>query len=216
MLPTTDKQLFNFSETMIKLNHPLITLDEKAFFLKKYVSKHTKIHFDGKNNIVKVDIHNPNAVTLSDKLMNRVGDYLKNGTISLGTISLSGYSKKEAMDMLKNLIDRINIQFDMYIRSNHSIRNRVGNNIFNGIQEFNKLYNFDNHINDIVYANGDYQEEDEIIKYLNNKKEILNNNPLDINGTPLSQQINGIHPEWQAHPYQIEFIVDKCLCYWSW
>lgn len=206
MLPTTDKQLFNFSETMIKLNHPLITLDEKAFFLKKYVSKHTKIHFDGKNNIVKVDIHNPNAVTLSDKLMNRVGDYLKNGTISLGTISLSGYSKKEAMDMLKNLIDRINIQFDMYIRSNHSIRNRVGNNIFNGIQEFNKLYNFDNHINDIVHANGDYQEEDEIIKYLNNKKEILNNNPLDINGTPLNQQINGIHPEWQAHPYQIDFI----------
>ena len=206
MLPTTDKQLFNFSETMIKLNHPLITLDEKAFFLKKYVSKHTRIHFDGKNNIVKVDIHNPNAVTLSDKLMNRVGDYLKNGTISLGTISLSGYSKKEAMDMLKNLIDRINIQFDMYIRSNHSIRNRVGNNIFNGIQEFNKLYNFDNHINDIVHANGDYQEEDDIIKYLNNKKEILKNNPLGVDNMQLSHQISGIHPEWQAHPYQIEFI----------
>ena len=33
--------------------------------------------------------------------MNRVGDYLKTGNISLGTISLGVYSKKEALDMLK-------------------------------------------------------------------------------------------------------------------
>ena len=47
---------FQFSETLIKLNNPLITLEEKAFFLKKYVSPHTVIHFDGKNNIIKIDI----------------------------------------------------------------------------------------------------------------------------------------------------------------
>lgn len=198
---------FQFSETLIKLNNPLITLEEKAFFLKKYVSPHTVIHFDGKSNIIKIDINDKNATTLQEKLMNRVGDYLKTGNISLGTISLGVYSKKEALDMLKNIIDRINIQFDMYVRANHSITTRIGNKLFDGKKEFELLYGFQNNHN--LKEIDHFPNIKAIKNYIDNKKDIIQKNPIAFNETfsqTITQYISGLHPNWQAHPYQVEFI----------
>lgn len=124
-----------------KLNNPLISLQEKAYFLKTYVSKHTKIHFDALNNTIRLDIDNKYATSVNDKLLNRVGDYIKSGNISLGAMKLDGLTKNEASDMLRSLINNINVRFDMYVRSNKHIINRIEQNIEQGKTVFDQYNN---------------------------------------------------------------------------
>lgn len=194
----------NLSSNIIKLNTPLISLTDKAFFLKKYVSEHTIVHFDGKNNILKLDIDNKKADNLQDKLMNRVGDYLKNGNITLGNIQLNNISKPDALNELKTLIDRINIQFDMYVRSNHNLVSKINSSIENGKQSFDDFYKKDL----IEYINNGIDNEtiNDDINISNN----LNSFSPNLNSYLESENqqfiMNGIHKDCLPHKYQLDFV----------
>lgn len=195
---------FEFSKLPLKINTPLVSMEEKAFFLKNYVSKNTVIHFDGKNNIVQLDIDDKNATSLYQKLLNRVGDYLKTGNISLGSINTGNYSKREAIEMLRSMIDKINIQFDMYVRANHSIKSRIEQNLFDGQQEFNEHY-----LTQMIESGVTISSSLDIQEYIKKKQYALSN-PIPHfeknEDNYISQYIDGIHPQWKAHNYQIDFI----------
>ena len=190
---------FQFSQSAIKLSSPLVTLEEKLYFLKKYVTPHAVLHFDGKDNVKKLDIVVKSPKTLQDKLLNRVGYYLKTGTISLASLNVEsyGYSRKSALAALRELIDRINIQFDMYVRANQSIAKRIGVEMNDGLSEFQKLY-------ETPILKTEYDKNDIVQKFLHEKQEKIKN-PIP-HDCVISEHISGISDKWNAHNYQIDFI----------
>lgn len=218
--------------SLIKLISPLVTLEEKVFFLKQYVSPHAKIHFDGKNNTIKVDIDNKKAISLDEKLLNRVGDYIKTGSISLGTLRLN-ISRKEALDRLKNMIDRINIQFDMYVRSNHMIMSRIKEKLDKGQQEFDCFNNTQEHLQQLFNQIDEQITNDNLNEHSQNQSQTItqisdnNSNSVSTSSNTISSKnentnnsltnsvqsysltvdtkVNGLHPSWKNHQFSIDF-----------
>ena len=218
--------------SLIKLISPLVTLEEKVFFLKQYVSPHAKIHFDGKNNTIKVDIDNKKAISLDEKLLNRVGDYIKTGSISLGTLRLN-ISRKEALDRLKNMIDRINIQFDMYVRSNHMIMSRIKEKLDKGQQEFDRFNNTQEHLQQLFNQIDEQITNDNLNEHSQNQSQTItkisdnNSNSVSTSSNTISSKnantnnsltnsvpsysltvdtkVNGLHPSWKNHQFSIDF-----------
>ena len=191
---------FRFSDTLIKLNNPLINIHEKLYFLKQYISPHATVQFDGKNNVIKIDIDNSRATTLEEKLLNRVGDYLKTGSISIGSIALGQYSvtKKEALKKLKSMIDRINIQFDMYVRSNHIIIDRIGEELFNGqsVNTADYEHNYYKLIRSSVI-----DEDFDVSQPIN-----ANSKQNDQLQSSINLPIAGLHPEFKPHQFSLDFL----------
>lgn len=171
------------SNSLITLNNPLITLQEKHFFLKNYVSPEAVVAFDVRNNTVRNDIDIQGAhKSLHEKLLNRVGEYLKNGTVSIGTVVHKPFSRAELYAMLKNTIDSINIRFDMYVRSNKRIMQRLQATIENGKQEFQAL---DNKVATETSS-------------IDNGKQVLASNVENLFDT--------MPTEFHAHQYQEDFV----------
>lgn len=162
--------------SLIKINNPLITMDEKLFFLQKHITPFVKIYFDGKDNSKKIDIEIKKPKSVYEKLMNRVGDYLRTGSITLGSMNFDGIGKAEALKMLKNIINKINIQFDMYVRTNHTIMNRISGLLEEGKKEYANIYETGN---------------------------LFDKKYLEISNT---KEIQGLNSQWKSHYYQVEFI----------
>ena len=62
---------------------------------------------------------------LSDKIENRIGDYLKNGTVTLGSLDVSPMTQEEALNQLDEMIRRYNAQFNTWVKANPTIMARL-------------------------------------------------------------------------------------------
>lgn len=117
----------NVENVSFNLFSPYVTNDERLAFMKQFVSEYAKESVDSSGKkFIDVDI--PNPKNLDEKLTNRIGDYIKNGSITLGGIDREGYSADDALKALRTKINRANEQFNTWCRSNPVIMERLRTN----------------------------------------------------------------------------------------
>ena len=102
---------------------PFVTHEEKAEFLRRFVHPTAAVVFDDGKPRVDIDIKGSN-LTDRDKLLNRFGDYLKNGTLTLGGASLS-MPDDAALRELRKMVETANEQFAAWVKGNRQIMDRL-------------------------------------------------------------------------------------------
>lgn len=113
------------SKLTFNLFTPYVTHEEKAEFLRRFVHPAAVVVFDEKTGEKRVDIDIPGSkLTDREKLINRIGDYLKNGTITLGGAKLD-MEKAKALQELRRMINTANEQFNGWVRGNSVIMRRL-------------------------------------------------------------------------------------------
>jgi len=113
------------SKLTFNLFSPHVTPEGKAEFLRRFVHPSAAVVYDEKTGGKRVDIDvRGSNLTDRDKLLNRIGDYLKNGTITLGGAKL-GMSDAEALRELRRMVNTANEQFNGWVRGNRSIMARL-------------------------------------------------------------------------------------------
>lgn len=113
------------SAITFNLFSPHATPEEKAEFLRRFVHPSADVIYDEKTGEKRVDIDiRGSNLTDDEKLLNRVGDYMKNGTITLGGLKL-GMSDAEALGKLRRIVNTANEQFNGWARSNGAITSRL-------------------------------------------------------------------------------------------
>ncbi|WP_301001530.1 SNF2-related protein [uncultured Parasutterella sp.] len=111
----------------------IVTPEEKVSFLKSFVSPYAQIsHDDFGRPYADIVIKDSVKNTWREKLYNRVGDYIKKGTISVGTMKFDKEDKiqneivkEEALKELKTIINRANENFNAWARGNKVIMSRL-------------------------------------------------------------------------------------------
>jgi len=113
------------SKLTFNLFSPHVTYEEKAEFLRRFVHPSATVVFDEKTSQPRVDI-DVRGSKLSDKekLLNRIGDYLKNGTITLGGAKLD-MDDAQALKELRSMVNAANEQFNGWARGNRTIMARL-------------------------------------------------------------------------------------------
>lgn len=122
------------SKVVFNLHSPYVTNEEKVVFLRQFVHSCAAINTDGDKEWADIDIK-ANKPTNDQKLMNRLGDYMKNGTITLGGVKLKMYDngykwdpeipEEESLQRLRKLVNEKNEQFNAWCRSNREIMARL-------------------------------------------------------------------------------------------
>lgn len=113
------------SKLTFNLFTPYVTHEEKAEFLRRFVHPAAVVVFDEKTGEKRVDIDIPGSkLTDREKLINRIGDYLKNGTITLGGAKLD-MEKQKALQELRRMVNTANEQFNGWVRGNSVIMKRL-------------------------------------------------------------------------------------------
>lgn len=113
------------SKLTFNLFTPYVTNEEKAEFLRRFVHPAAAVVFDEKTGEKRVDIDIPGSkLTDREKLLNRFGDYLKNGTITLGGAKLD-MEKAKALQELRRMVNTANEQFNGWVRGNSVIMKRL-------------------------------------------------------------------------------------------
>ncbi|WP_292992647.1 SNF2-related protein [Nitrosomonas sp.] len=113
------------SKLTFNLFTPFVTNEEKAEFLRRFVHPAAVVVFDEKTGEKRVDIDIPGSkLTDREKLINRIGDYLKNGTITLGGAKLD-MEKAKALQELRRMVNTANEQFNGWVRGNSVIMRRL-------------------------------------------------------------------------------------------
>ncbi len=113
------------SKLNFNLFSPHVTFEEKAEFLRRFVHPSATVVFDEKTGEKRVDIDlSGSKLTDAEKLLKRFGDYLKNGTITLGGAKLS-MSDADALRELRRRVNTANEQFSGWVRGNRSIVARL-------------------------------------------------------------------------------------------
>lgn len=104
---------------------PYVTHEEKAEFMRRFVHPSAAVVFDEKTGRKRVDI-DVRGSNLSDraKLLNRIGDYMKNGTITLGGAKLD-MPDEQALKELRKMVNTANEQFNGWVRGNKVIIDRL-------------------------------------------------------------------------------------------
>ena len=106
------------------LSSPYVSLEAKAEFLRRFVHKDAAI-VTGKSGKLTLDINiEGTKLSDSDKLTKRFGDWLQNGTITLGGTSLN-MSRGDALRELRRRINTANEQFDAWVHGNHVLMAEV-------------------------------------------------------------------------------------------
>lgn len=136
-----DKRLDKVDVKSVSFNlfSPHVTVEEKAEFLRRFVHKNAVVVYDENTGLPRPDIDIPGS-KLSDmeKIYQRFGDYLKNGSITLGGIKIS-MSDREALTILRKMIITANEQFNGWAASNPNIINRLESKASNPDTLFFKL-----------------------------------------------------------------------------
>ncbi|WP_175854390.1 hypothetical protein [Burkholderia anthina] len=113
------------SKLTFNLFSPHVTLEEKAEFLRRFVHPSAAVIYDERTGEKRVDIDVPGSnLTDREKLLNRIGDYLKNGTITLGGVKL-GMDDAKALQELRRMVNTANEQFNGWVRGNRPIVARL-------------------------------------------------------------------------------------------
>lgn len=110
----------------------IVTPEEKVSFLKSFVSKYAKVSIDDLGRpYADIEVKESVRTTWRDKLYNRVGDYIKNGSITVGGMKFSDDElendalKEKALQELKVIINRANENFNAWAKSNKVIMSRL-------------------------------------------------------------------------------------------
>lgn len=113
------------SKLSFNLFSPHVTHEEKAEFLRRFVHPSAAVVYDEKTGVKRVDIDVPGSrLTDREKLLNRIGDYLKNGTITLGGAKLD-MPDAQALQELRRMVNTANEQFNGWARGNRAVISRL-------------------------------------------------------------------------------------------
>lgn len=109
------------------MRSPMIQPQELLKFVQMFISDQSSIKQNQQNKkyFVDIDTSGKNYITFEDKLKNRVGDYLKNGTVTLGSMDVKPYTQEEALNKLDEMIRRYNTQFNTWVKANPQIMARL-------------------------------------------------------------------------------------------
>lgn len=115
--PKTD-----FSKLQYDLRSPLIDAETKVKFLKQFVSIDAVVVYDEYGRGTP-DIQGKSGKNISDedKLLNRFGDWLSKGTVTLGGIKLNNMSDREALEWLSNTINKANVNFNSWVKADKNL-----------------------------------------------------------------------------------------------
>lgn len=132
------------SKLSYKLNSPLVTIGEKLEFAKQFIDASAYVDTDAKGrSYVDINIKGSD-LDLDSKLTNRIGDYFKNGTITLGGIGLpKGVTAEQALAKLREKINAANTQFSVWVKANPNIQSRLEATANNPENVFFKIANDD-------------------------------------------------------------------------
>ncbi|WP_352309111.1 SNF2-related protein [Psychrobacter sp. W2-37-MNA-CIBAN-0211] len=117
----------NLQKLEIDLRSPLVSAEDKVRFLIQSVHKDAYVSYDeqGKGtpdiNVTKSESQKGDK----DKLYNRIGDWMAKGTVTIGNITLTRMSEREALDWLAEQINIANIKFDAWVKSNTQLMARL-------------------------------------------------------------------------------------------
>lgn len=113
------------SRLTFNLFSPYVSIEEKAEFLRRFVHPSAVVVFNEKTSEPEIDFDIPGS-KLSDreKLIRRMGAYLKNGTLTLGGVKL-GMKDVDAIRELRGIINTANEQFNGWARGNRTIVGRI-------------------------------------------------------------------------------------------
>jgi hypothetical protein len=109
---------------------PHVTHEEKAEFLRKFGYPTAAVIYDEKTGDKRVDIeitlsnNSTNSESDRDKLAKRFGDYMKNGTLTLGSTKVN-MKRVEALRELRRMVNTANEQFNGWAAANPQIMNRL-------------------------------------------------------------------------------------------
>lgn len=112
------------SKLEFNLFSPHVTAEEKVEFLSKFVSPFAVVAYDDGKARPDIQIKTNKDSSDRDKLLNRIGDYLKNGTITLGGAKLD-MDDAQALAELRKMVRTANEQFNGWARSNPTIQARL-------------------------------------------------------------------------------------------
>jgi len=113
------------SKISFNLFSPYVTLEEKAEFLRRYVHPGAVVNFNESTGEQEITFDIPGS-KLSDqeKLIRRMGAYLKNGTITLGGSKLD-MKDADALAEMRKMVNTANEQFNGWASSNRGIADRL-------------------------------------------------------------------------------------------
>lgn len=111
------------SSVSFNLFSPYATMEEKAEFMRRFVSPHFGVAYDEETGKAYVESTLKKAETAREKLHKRMAQYLKNGTVTLGGAEVG--DEKNAMAELRGMISTANEQFNGWCKANPVIIGRL-------------------------------------------------------------------------------------------
>lgn len=113
------------SRISFNLFSPYVTDEEKTEFLRRFVHEGAVVTFDEKTSEPRIEFDIPGSnLTDREKLIRRMGAYLKNGTITLGGTKL-GMDDAQGIRELRAMINQANEQFNGWARGNANVVSRL-------------------------------------------------------------------------------------------
>lgn len=111
------------SGVSFNLFSPYATLGEKVEFLHRFVSPHFAVAYDDETGKPYIECTLKKADTAREKMLRRMAQYLKNGTVTLGGAQLE--DERQGMAALREMIGTANEQFSGWCKANPTIIGRL-------------------------------------------------------------------------------------------
>lgn len=111
------------STVAFNLFSPYASVEEKAEFMRRFVSPHFAVAYDEETGKPYVECTLKKADTAREKLFRRMAQYLKNGTVTLGGAEVG--DEKRGIAELRGMIGTANEQFNGWCKANPVIMGRL-------------------------------------------------------------------------------------------
>lgn len=206
----------DLSQIKFKLSTPYVSISEKLSFLQQYVSP-TAQYLHNKKGDIGLDL-NIESKQFEDKILNRISTYLKHGTISIGGIKIpSSYTKQDAIDLLRAMIDELNIKFDLYIKTNPTLMTSIKNKILDGQKMLDNVVieEYEDKIEELTDAQFEAQKGKTVSyqeltaeRYTVAQKSLMHFEPVKLEPT-IRDGLYGKHKDFIPHDYQLKEILNK-------
>ncbi|PAU79242.1 SNF2-related protein [Halomonas salipaludis] len=113
------------SRISFNLFSPYVTLEEKAEFLRRFVHPSAVVAIDEASGEPRIEFDIPGSkLTDREKLIRRIGAYLRNGTITLGGTKLD-MGDAAGIRELRAMVNKANEQFNGWARGNAVVVSRL-------------------------------------------------------------------------------------------
>jgi len=107
------------------LQSPHVTLEDKAEFLRRFVHPSAVVVIDEETGKPTIDFEiKGKHLTDDEKLIRRLGHWIKNGSITLSGVKLDR-DERDALNQLQAMCNRANAQFNIWVKGNQRIINTI-------------------------------------------------------------------------------------------